>query len=132
MAGSWLDGEMLYGSGLINDKAQLCAEMIAARAIKKAGARLEGDHLADLPLRKQDVPAQGHLPDPMLQPFRQLEVDVDAAAGGRFGERFDCALDALAWRVQRLGKRADFLRLFGHEEQALDDGWELVRRRPSA
>ena len=43
MQGSWLEGEMLYGSGLINDKAQLCAEMIAARAIKKARVRLRGN-----------------------------------------------------------------------------------------
>ena len=43
MRGAWVEGEMLYGKGLINDKAQLCAEMIAARAIKKAGVQLKGD-----------------------------------------------------------------------------------------
>ena len=43
MEGGWVDGELLYGSGLINDKAQLCAFMIAARAIQKAGIRLLGD-----------------------------------------------------------------------------------------
>ena len=43
MRGAWVEGETLYGKGLINDKAQLCAEMIAARAIKKADVRLKGD-----------------------------------------------------------------------------------------
>jgi len=43
MEGAWVDGDLLFGSGLINDKAQLCAFMIAARAIKKAGVRLCGD-----------------------------------------------------------------------------------------
>lgn len=43
MEGGWVDGDLLYGSGLINDKAQLCAFMIAARAIRKAGVRLCGD-----------------------------------------------------------------------------------------
>ncbi len=43
MRGAWVDGEMLFGKGLINDKAQLCAEMIAARAIARAGVKLKGD-----------------------------------------------------------------------------------------
>jgi acetylornithine deacetylase/succinyl-diaminopimelate desuccinylase-like protein len=43
MRGAWVEGELLFGKGLINDKAQLCAGMIAARAIKKAGIRLKGD-----------------------------------------------------------------------------------------
>ncbi|MDE2766128.1 MAG: M20/M25/M40 family metallo-hydrolase [Chloroflexota bacterium] len=43
MRGTWVDGPMLYGRGMINDKAQLCAEMIAVRAIKKAGVALNGD-----------------------------------------------------------------------------------------
>lgn len=41
--GAWVDGELIFGKGVINDKAQLCAFMIAARAIKKAGVRLKGD-----------------------------------------------------------------------------------------
>ena len=41
--GAWVEGEMLFGRGLANDKAQLCAEMLAARAIKKAGLQLKGD-----------------------------------------------------------------------------------------
>lgn len=40
---AWIDGELIFGKGVINDKAQLCAFMIAARAIKKAGFRLKGD-----------------------------------------------------------------------------------------
>ncbi len=43
MEGAWVDGELMYGKGLINDKAQLCAFMIAARALKKAGVVLDGD-----------------------------------------------------------------------------------------
>lgn len=41
--GAWIDGEVIFGKGVINDKAQLCAFMIAARAIKKTGIRLKGD-----------------------------------------------------------------------------------------
>jgi len=41
--GAWLDGDLLYGQGLANDKAQLAAEMLAMRAIKKAGVHLTAD-----------------------------------------------------------------------------------------
>lgn len=41
--GAWVDGDLIFGKGVINDKAQLCAFMIAVRAIKKAGLRLKGD-----------------------------------------------------------------------------------------
>ena len=40
---AWIDGDMLFGKGMINDKAQLCAFMIALRSIKEAGIRLKGD-----------------------------------------------------------------------------------------
>ena len=40
---AWIDKDMLFGKGMINDKAQLCAFMIAMRAIKKAGIKLQGD-----------------------------------------------------------------------------------------
>jgi len=40
---AWVDGDMLFGKGMINDKAQLCAFMLAMRAIKKAGIELRGD-----------------------------------------------------------------------------------------
>ena len=43
MEGAWVDGDLVFGKGLINDKAQLCAFMIAARAFKKAGIVLRGD-----------------------------------------------------------------------------------------
>ena len=43
MRGAWVEGELLFGKGVINDKAQLCAGMIAARAIKRSGIRLKGD-----------------------------------------------------------------------------------------
>ena len=41
--GAWTEGDLIFGKGVINDKAQLCAFMIAARAIKKARLRLQGD-----------------------------------------------------------------------------------------
>jgi acetylornithine deacetylase/succinyl-diaminopimelate desuccinylase-like protein len=34
--GAWTEGELVFGRGVINDKAQLCAFMIAARAIRRA------------------------------------------------------------------------------------------------
>jgi acetylornithine deacetylase/succinyl-diaminopimelate desuccinylase-like protein len=40
---AWMDGDMLFGKGMINDKAQLCAFMIAMRAIKQSGIKLKGD-----------------------------------------------------------------------------------------
>ncbi len=43
MEGAWVDGDLMFGKGLINDKAQLCAFMIAARALGKAGVVLRGD-----------------------------------------------------------------------------------------
>ena len=41
--GAWVDGDLIFGKGVINDKAQLCAFMIAASALEKAGVRLKGD-----------------------------------------------------------------------------------------
>jgi acetylornithine deacetylase/succinyl-diaminopimelate desuccinylase-like protein len=40
---AWVEGDMLFGKGMINDKAQLCAFMIAMAAIKEAGIKLKGD-----------------------------------------------------------------------------------------
>ena len=40
---AWVAGDMLFGKGMINDKAQLCAFMIAMRAIKQSGIKLKGD-----------------------------------------------------------------------------------------
>lgn len=40
---AWIDRDMLFGKGMINDKAQLCAFMIAMDAIKKLGIKLKGD-----------------------------------------------------------------------------------------
>jgi len=40
---AWVDGDMLFGKGMINDKAQLCAFMIAMRAIQETGIKLKGD-----------------------------------------------------------------------------------------
>ena len=43
MRGAWVDGDLLHGQGLANDKAQLAAEMLAMRAIRKTGLELEGN-----------------------------------------------------------------------------------------
>jgi acetylornithine deacetylase/succinyl-diaminopimelate desuccinylase-like protein len=40
---AWVQGDMLFGKGMINDKAQLCAFMIGLRAIQTAGIKLKGD-----------------------------------------------------------------------------------------
>jgi acetylornithine deacetylase/succinyl-diaminopimelate desuccinylase-like protein len=41
--GAWEENGLLYGYGVVNDKGQLAAFMIAARALVKAGVRLKGD-----------------------------------------------------------------------------------------
>jgi acetylornithine deacetylase/succinyl-diaminopimelate desuccinylase-like protein len=41
--GAWVDGDLIIGKGVINDKGQLCAFMIAVRALVRAGVRLRGD-----------------------------------------------------------------------------------------
>jgi acetylornithine deacetylase/succinyl-diaminopimelate desuccinylase-like protein len=41
--GAWVERDLIFGKGVINDKAQFCAFMIAAAAIKKSGVRLKGD-----------------------------------------------------------------------------------------
>jgi len=41
--GAWVDGDLIIGKGVINDKGQLCAFMIALRAIRRLGVRLRGD-----------------------------------------------------------------------------------------
>ncbi|HEY7064172.1 MAG TPA: M20/M25/M40 family metallo-hydrolase [Chloroflexota bacterium] len=40
---AWAEDGVLYGYGLVNDKAQLAAFMIAARALRKAHLQLRGD-----------------------------------------------------------------------------------------
>ena len=40
---AWVEGDMLYGKGMINDKAQLCAFMIAMRVLKQNSIKLNGD-----------------------------------------------------------------------------------------
>jgi acetylornithine deacetylase/succinyl-diaminopimelate desuccinylase-like protein len=40
---AWVEGDMLYGKGMINDKAQLCAFMLAMSALRAAGVNLKGD-----------------------------------------------------------------------------------------
>jgi len=41
--GAWVEGDLIIGKGVINDKGQLCAFMIALRALAAAGIRLRGD-----------------------------------------------------------------------------------------
>jgi acetylornithine deacetylase/succinyl-diaminopimelate desuccinylase len=37
------EGNLIYGSGIINDKGPLCCTLVAAHALKKAGLLLKGD-----------------------------------------------------------------------------------------
>ena len=41
--GAWADESFLYGRGVANDKAQVAAQMIAARAIRRSGIQLKED-----------------------------------------------------------------------------------------
>ena len=40
---AWLEDGILYGFGLVNDKAQVAAFLLAARALVREGVRLRGD-----------------------------------------------------------------------------------------
>lgn len=40
---AWVDGEDIYGDGVVNDKGPMAAFLIAAKAIKNAGFPLRGD-----------------------------------------------------------------------------------------
>jgi acetylornithine deacetylase/succinyl-diaminopimelate desuccinylase-like protein len=42
---AWRQDDVLYGEGMVNDKGPMAAFMIAAKALKSAGARLRGDLL---------------------------------------------------------------------------------------
>jgi len=42
---AWRDGDVLYGNGLVNDKAPMAAFLIAAAAIRRSGITLRGDVL---------------------------------------------------------------------------------------
>ena len=42
---AWLEDGVLYGEGIVNDKGPMAAFMIAAKALKEAGAPLKGDLL---------------------------------------------------------------------------------------
>ena len=72
LRGTWQEGDMLIGKGLVNDKAQLCAQMIAARAIKKAGITLKGDLIVTGVAQETGSPVDDASPwsvrDPMAGP----------------------------------------------------------------
>lgn len=40
---AWVDGEDIYGDGVVNDKGPMAAFLVAAKAIKEAGYPLKGD-----------------------------------------------------------------------------------------
>ena len=40
---AWVEGEDIYGDGVVNDKGPLAAFLVAAKAIKGSGIRLKGD-----------------------------------------------------------------------------------------
>ena len=43
--GAWVEGDMLRGEGVVNDKGPMAAFLIAAKAVKAAGIELRGDLL---------------------------------------------------------------------------------------
>ena len=55
--GAWIDDGFLFGRGLANDKAQLAAEMIAARAIVAAGVTLKEDLLVTAVAQETSAPS---------------------------------------------------------------------------
>jgi len=59
LATAWIDGDMLFGKGMINDKAQLCAFMIAMRAIKQSGIKLKGDLTLTAVAFETGAPSEG-------------------------------------------------------------------------
>lgn len=40
---AWIDGDQIYGDGVVNDKGPMAAFLVAAKAIRKAGYPLKGD-----------------------------------------------------------------------------------------
>jgi acetylornithine deacetylase/succinyl-diaminopimelate desuccinylase-like protein len=42
---AWIEGDLLVGDGVVNDKGPVCAFLIAAKAIRKSGHALAGDVL---------------------------------------------------------------------------------------
>ena len=40
---AWVEGDRIYGAGVVNDKGLLACTFIAAKAIKKSGVKLKGD-----------------------------------------------------------------------------------------
>lgn len=59
--GAWTEDGLLFGRGLANDKAQLAAELIAARAIAASGASLKEDLLVTAVAQETSAPT--HDPD---------------------------------------------------------------------
>jgi acetylornithine deacetylase/succinyl-diaminopimelate desuccinylase-like protein len=43
--GAWLEGDTLYGEGVVNDKGPMAAFLIAAKAVRQSGIKLRGDLL---------------------------------------------------------------------------------------
>ena len=42
---AWLEGDTLFGEGVVNDKGPMAAFLLAAKAVKKSGKKLRGDLL---------------------------------------------------------------------------------------
>jgi len=42
---AWVEGNIIYGNGVVNDKGPMASWMIAVKALRKAGVRLKGDVL---------------------------------------------------------------------------------------
>ena len=71
LRGAWHEDDVLFGKSIANDKAQLAAQMIAARAIKKAGVKLKGDLIVTGVAQETGARVdlqQSARPDPMVGP----------------------------------------------------------------
>jgi acetylornithine deacetylase/succinyl-diaminopimelate desuccinylase-like protein len=42
---AWVEGNSIYGNGVVNDKGPMASWMVAVKALRKAGVRLKGDVL---------------------------------------------------------------------------------------
>lgn len=109
---AWREGDLLYGHGVMNDKGPMAAWLIAALALKRAGARLRGDIV--LTMVSGEI---GNEPVDEFQGLRYSGKDLGARYLATHGGVADYALVAeatgfnLAW--VEAGKAFCKIRLLG-------------------
>jgi acetylornithine deacetylase/succinyl-diaminopimelate desuccinylase-like protein len=83
--GAWVEGDELFGRGLANDKGVLCAQMLAARAIKRAGVRLKADLIVTGVAQETSSPVVTKDGSPLLfRPGEPLTSQVREGVGSRW------------------------------------------------